>query len=67
MPTSCDVCLPKHRGYTMFFENGESPAALATYFATYEEDQWMSVDATTVWMEEGVAFSLLDYLDIYFP
>lgn len=66
MPSSCDICLPQHRGYTMFFENEESPAKLATYFANYDDDQWMEIDATTVWMEETVAFSLLDYLEAYF-
>lgn len=66
MKNGCDVCMPAHQGYTFIFENEQSPSLLKPYFNEYGENQWKEINHQAVWMEETIAFDLLDYLEVHY-
>lgn len=66
MKNGCDICLPNHKGYTLWFEKGQTIEALIPYFAPYPDQQWKILDEQTVWAGETVVFDLLDYLEAHF-
>lgn len=66
MKNGCDVCMPGHQGFTFIFENDQSPALLRPYFSEYSENQWQEVNNRMVWMNETIAFGLLDYLEVHY-
>ncbi|WP_430787595.1 EAL domain-containing protein [Virgibacillus flavescens] len=66
MASGCDICLPQRKGYTVYFEGGQTTELLTPYFETYLEEDWIELDASTFWAEESIVFDLLDYLVTHF-
>ncbi|WP_079476749.1 EAL domain-containing protein [Marinococcus halophilus] len=66
MKNGCDICMPGQQGYTFIFENGQSPAILNPYFAEHKNYQWQQLEDHIAWMEETIAFDLLDYLEVHY-
>ncbi|UOR10810.1 EAL domain-containing protein [Halobacillus amylolyticus] len=63
MLNGCDICLPQHHGYTVYFVGGQSIDQLKKYFRYFSEEKWFTVNEKTFWTEEPIFFDLLDYLE----
>ncbi|WP_100012253.1 EAL domain-containing protein [Lentibacillus sediminis] len=65
MRNGCDICMPQHRGYSIYFKDEQSIGQLEKYFRSFPEDQWTVVEDKLYWAEETVFFDLLDYLEAH--
>lgn len=61
----CDVCVPRAKGYSVFFQDAPSMKLLLDYLKESCSDEYKLVDNTTVWLLEPVFFSFVDYAAVH--
>lgn len=61
----CDVCVPRAKGYSVYFPDAHSMTLLLDYLKESSADEYKLVDNTTVWLLEPVFFSFVDYAAVH--
>ncbi|WP_026695226.1 EAL domain-containing protein [Peribacillus kribbensis] len=61
----CEVCLPRARGYTVYFSENESTELLESYFQEFPDSAYKWVNERIIWLEEVAFFDLMDYAAVH--
>jgi len=60
---TCEVCLPKERGYTLFFSEDQSIENVKKYFHSFPTSDYLSINERMLWLREALFFDVIDYIE----